>query len=121
VDNAGGTSSGAARSFYNSGVTDLASQLRVALEQFPRVKLIPFGWVAFLIFLYILAIGPGDYLFLKRVVKRMELTWLTFPAIVIGVSLLAYYAAYRLKGDDLLINKIDVVDVDQVSGLTRGR
>jgi hypothetical protein len=108
-------------SFYSSGVTDLASQLRVALEQFPRVKLIPFGWVAFLIFLYILAIGPGDYLFLKRVVKRMELTWITFPAIVATVSLLAYVAAYRLKGDDLLVNKIDVVDVDQVSGLTRGR
>ncbi|MDR3620066.1 MAG: hypothetical protein P4L85_12005 [Paludisphaera borealis] len=107
--------------FYASGVTDLASQLRVALEQFPRVKLIPFGWVAFLIFLYVLAIGPGDYLFLKRVVKRMELTWITFPAIVVVVSLLAYYAAYRLKGDDLLVNKIDVVDVDQVSGLTRGR
>ena len=31
-------------SFYSTGVTDLASQLRVALEQFPRVKLIPFGW-----------------------------------------------------------------------------
>jgi hypothetical protein len=108
-------------SFYSSGVTDLASQLRVALEQFPRVKLIPFGWVAFLIFLYILAIGPGDYLFLKRVVKRMELTWITFPAIVATVSLLAYYAAYRLKGNDLLVNKVDVVDVDQVSGLTRGR
>jgi len=108
-------------SFFNSGVTDLASQLRVALEQFPRVKLIPFGWVAFLIFLYILAIGPGDYLFLKRVVKRMELTWITFPAIVATVSLLAYFAAYRLKGDDLLVNKLDVVDVDQVSGLTRGR
>ena len=108
-------------SFYSTGVTDLASQLRVALEQFPGVKLIPFGWVAFLIFLYIVAIGPGDYLFLKRVVKRMELTWITFPAIVATVSLLAYYAAYQLKGNDLLVNKVDVVDVDQVFGLTRGR
>lgn len=107
--------------FYASGVTDLASQLRVALEQFPRVKLIPFGWVAFLIFLYILAIGPGDYLFLKKVVRRMELTWITFPLIVITTSLLAYYAAYQFKGNDLLINKVDLVDVDQVSGLTRGR
>ena len=120
-DNAVGPSLAGRGSFYSSGVTDLASQLRVALEQFPKVKLIPFGWVAFLIFLYILAIGPGDYLFLKWVLKRMELTWITFPAIVIGVSLLAYYAAYRLKGDELLVNKIDVVDVDQVSGLTRGR
>ena len=46
------------------------------------MKLIPFGWVAFFIFLYILLIGPGDYFFLKKVLKRMELTWITFPTIV---------------------------------------
>lgn len=112
--------SGAGR-FYRSGVTDLSSQLRVGLEQFPGVKLIPFGWVAFFIFLYILLIGPVDYFFLKKVVKRMELTWITFPAIVVAVSLLAYFAAYRLKGNDLLVNKVDVIDVDQTGGFVRGR
>ena len=101
-------------------MSDLSSQLRVALEQFPGVKLIPFGWVAFFIFLYILLIGPGDYFFLKKVLKRMELTWITFPAIVVTVSLVAYYAAYLLKGNDLLVNKIDVVDIDQAAGLARG-
>jgi hypothetical protein len=115
-----GASLGGAR-FYRSGVSDLSSQLRIGLEQFPGVKLIPFGWVAFFIFLYILLIGPGDYLFLKKVLKRMELTWITFPTIVITVSLLAYFAAFRLKGNDLLVNKVDVIDVDQVGGLIRGR
>ena len=85
------------------------------------MKLIPFGWVAFFIFLYILLIGPGDYFFLKKVLKRMELTWITFPTIVVTVSLLAYFAAYRLKGNDLLVNKVDVIDVDQAGGLVRGR
>ena len=51
----------------------------------------------------------------------MELTWITFPTIVITVSLLAYFAAYRLKGNDLLVNKVDVIDVDQAAGLVRGR
>ena len=88
-----------------------------ALEQFPGVKLIPFGWVAFFIFLYILLIGPGDYFFLKKVLKRMELTWITFPTIVVTVSLVAYYAAYVLKGNDLLVNKVDVVDIDQAAGV----
>lgn len=106
--------------FYRSGVTDLASQLRIALEQFPGVRLIPFGWVAFLILLYVLMIGPGDYFFLKKVVKRMELTWITFPTVVLSVSLLAYAAAYRFKGDDLLVNKVDVVDVDQGARRHRG-
>jgi hypothetical protein len=102
------------------GISDLSSQLRAALEQFPGVKLIPFGWVAFFIFLYILLIGPGDYFFLKKVLKRMELTWITFPTIVLTVSLIAYYAAYVLKGNDLLVNKVDLVDIDQQSGIARG-
>ena len=117
---AGALVGGGGRSFSRMGVTDLSSQLRVALEQFPGVKLIPFGWVAFFIFLYILMIGPGDYFFLKKVLKRMELTWITFPTIVVTVSLVAYYAAYLLKGNDLLVNKVDVVDVDQQAGLARG-
>jgi hypothetical protein len=115
----GGNIGGGSR-FYQSGVSDLSSQLRIALEQFPGVRLIPFGWVAFFIFLYILLIGPGDYFFLKKVLKRMELTWITFPTIVVTVSLVAYYAAYLLKGNDLLVNKVDVVDIDQPAGLTRG-
>jgi hypothetical protein len=117
----GGSRFGGGGRFTQSGVSDLASQLRIGLEQFPGVKLIPFGWVAFFIFLYILLIGPGDYFFLKKVLKRMELTWITFPTIVLSVSLLAYLAAYRLKGNDLLVNKVDVIDVDQPSGLVRGR
>ncbi len=106
--------------FGRYGITDLSSQVRAALEQYPGVKLIPFGWVAFFIFLYILLIGPGDYFFLKKVLKRMELTWITFPTIVLTVSLVAYYAAYMLKGNDLLVNKIDVVDIDQEAGIARG-
>jgi hypothetical protein len=110
----------AAGRLYQNNVSDLSSQLRKSLEQFSGVTLIPFGWVAFFIFLYILLIGPGDYFFLKKVVKRMELTWITFPTIVVTVSVLAYYAAYAVKGSELRINQVEVVDVDQPSGLVRG-
>jgi hypothetical protein len=61
-----------------------------------------------------------DYFLVKKVFKRMELTWVTFPTMVVGVSLAAYFTAYWLKGDELRINKIDVVDVDQASGSLRG-
>jgi hypothetical protein len=111
---------GGGRAIVQEGVSDLASQLRQALEQFPGVKLVPFGWVAFFIFLYILLIGPGDYLFLKKVVKRMELTWVTFPLIVVAVSLAAYLAAYAVKGKELRVNKVDVLDVDQASAAAGG-
>ena len=94
--------------------------VRRALDQFQGVTLIPFGWVAGFIVLYILLIGPGDYFFLKKVLKRMELTWITFPTIVITVSLLAYYAAYVVKGTDLRVNKMDVVDIDLETNRARG-
>jgi hypothetical protein len=91
------------------------------LEQFEGVPVISFGWVALFILLYILVVGPLDYLFLKKVVKRLELTWITFPTIVLAVSAAAYFTAYHLKGSELRINKLDVVDIDQQTGRTYGR
>src|SRR5208282_1429382 len=90
---------------------ELASQLRDGLETFSEVPVISFGWVALFILLYIVVIGPLDYLFLKFVLKRMELAWITFPAIVVTVSAVSYLVAYYLKGSDLKINKLDVVDI----------
>ena len=69
---------------------------------------------------YILLIGPGDYFFLRKLVGRMEWTWLTFPLVVVVVSVAAYVLAYRLKGDQLRVNQVDLVDVDAASGRVRG-
>ena len=62
------------------GYNDLAGQLRSALDRFDGVRLVPFWLVAGLIVVYLLLIGPGDYFFLRKLVGRMEWTWLTFPA-----------------------------------------
>ena len=91
---------------------ELGSQLLHALEDFQEVPVISFGWVALFILLYILIIGPLDYFFLKKVVKRLELTWITFPVIVLVISAAAYFTAYYVKGNDQRINKVDLVDID---------
>lgn len=91
---------------------DVAASLLGLLQAFPEVSNISFGWVALFIFVYIIVVGPLDYFFLKKVVKRLELTWITFPTVVLVVSVVAYFTAYALKGNDLLINKADVVDID---------
>lgn len=101
-------------------ISDLTGQLRNALDQFEGVRLVPFSVVAGLVFLYILLIGPGDFFLVKRLLKRMELTWITFPVMVLAVSLGAYLLAYYLKGDQLRINQVNLVDVDVKSGLVRG-
>src|SRR5262249_7684493 len=44
---------------------DLASQLQGRLDKFQDVSVISFGWVALFILIYIVIVGPLDYLFLK--------------------------------------------------------
>jgi hypothetical protein len=100
--------------------TDLSGQLRSALDEFIDVHTIPFSFVAILIIFYILLIGPGDYFFLRKVVRRMEWTWLSFPIIVVVVCGGAYMLAYYLKGDQMRVNQADLVDVDATSGFVRG-
>ncbi len=99
---------------------DLSGQLRSALDQFRGVRLVPFGVVAAALVVYIALIGPGDYFFLKRILRRMELTWVTFPATVLVVSLAAYAMTHWLKGSELRMNQADVVDVDVATGHVRG-
>jgi hypothetical protein len=101
---------------------ELAGELVRDLETFGDVPVVPFGWVAFFILLYVVLIGPLDYFILKKVFKRLEFTWITFPLVVLIVSVAAYFTAYRVKGDDLRVNKVDVVEIDlhqpQVYGTT---
>jgi len=97
---------------YSTKIDEFSGNLQGSLDFFEGVPVVSFGWVALFILIYIVLIGPVDYLFLKKVVKRLEWTWVTFPVIVITVSAGAYFAAYALKGRDLKMNKLDVVDVD---------
>jgi len=98
--------------------TDLASRLADALEKVPGVRVVPFWWVAVFILLYIVVVGPLDYLVLKKLMKRltgaerMEWTWFTFPSVVLLVSVGAYYLTFYLKGGELRINKVDLVEMD---------
>lgn len=107
--------------FHAHGEDGFATALKDYVDDFQEVPVISFGWVAVLIALYTLLIGPVEYLFLKKIVGRLELTWITFPFIVISVSAAAYFTAYAIKGDELRINKVDLVDVDPASGRVYGR
>ncbi|MEO2046146.1 MAG: hypothetical protein ABGX16_06180 [Pirellulales bacterium] len=92
---------------------DLTTQLRGALDQhFTDVETISFALVAILAIGYIGLIGPGDYFFLKRALRRMEMTWLTFPLIVVGTSVGAYWLATTSKGNQLRVAQIEIVDVN---------
>ena len=100
---------------------DIASWIDTGLSSFADVTVVPFSSVALLILVYIALIGPIDYFVLKRVFGRLELTWITFPLIVIGVSVASYFSAYWLKGDQLRVNRIEMLDVDTTTETLRGQ
>ncbi|MBY0456944.1 MAG: hypothetical protein K2V38_06380, partial [Gemmataceae bacterium] len=99
---------------------EAAVALRAHNDSFDGVPVVSFGWVAVLIVLYILVVGPVEYVFLKRVLGRLELTWVTFPLIALTASVLAYVSAAEIKGRDLKVNKLDVLDIDADSGQVCG-
>lgn len=102
------------------GYIDVAGQLRSALDQFAQVPVVPFSAVAALILLYAVVIGPLDYLLLRRLLGRMELTWLTFTVTVLLFSAGGVLLARTLKGNVLRANQVDIVDYDARDQLVRG-
>jgi hypothetical protein len=104
---------------YDYGYNDLAGQLRSALDQYEGVQVVSFLTLALMVLGYLLLIGPVDYLLVRRVFKRPELTWITFPTIVVVTSLGAYYLTVWLKGEELRVSQADVIDCDAATGTIR--
>jgi hypothetical protein len=102
------------------GYDDLSGKIRGRLDEFESVQLLPFWQVALLIVGYILLIGPIDYLLVHKLIGRAEWTWLSFPMMVVIACGGAYALGSSFKGDRLLLNQIDLVDVDVESGQVRG-
>jgi hypothetical protein len=59
---------------------------------------------------YVLAVGPVNFLVLHRL-KRRELAWVTIPAIIVIFSGLAYLGGYRLRGTQATLHRLSVVQV----------
>jgi hypothetical protein len=95
------------------GFDDIVGQLRTALDQFPHVKQIPFLVVAGLTLVYLTAIGPLDYLLLRKVLRgRMHWTWLTFPLLVVLFCTLAVFLVAGSRGSRILVNQVEIIDID---------
>jgi len=60
------------------------------------------------IILYIAAIGPLNYIFL-RIIKRRELAWVSIPVLAILFSSAAYLSGYFYRGSNPTLNRISVI------------
>jgi hypothetical protein len=114
------TSESRGSSISHFGYEDLIGQLRVPLDRFSAVRFVAFTWIAVLIGLYILLIGPGDYFFLKNVVGKMELTWITFPLLSLLFCGLAYGISQMTRPSSIQVNQLEIVDIDATTNAVRG-
>ncbi len=65
--------------------------------------------------LYLVLIGPVNYIILKKMDRR-EWSWFTIPALSVACALVIYGLGYRSKGSDLILNTISVVELNDDSG-----
>ena len=108
------------RQLTHTGITDLATQLQTAVEDFPGVPRPSHWWVMGLIAAYLLVIGPLDYYLCHHVLRRPELTWLTLPVLIGIGAFAALSAAERVNAKGLQFNQLDLVDIDSTTGALRG-
>jgi hypothetical protein len=102
------------------GYSDLAGQLRAALDQFPGVHVVNFTTVAILMMTYIVLIGPADYLFSQRLGIPRSITWITFPLVALLFCGIAWFFAGWSHGNRLRLNQAEIIDIDAERGQVRG-
>ncbi len=110
----------AGQSLMQLGYNDLAGQLRSALDRFENVKGMSFTFVMILLVAYLAIVGIGDWLLTHKLLKRPQLTWVTFPCWVLLFCLLAAIIARQTQVDDLIVNQAELIDIDTVDGTARG-
>jgi hypothetical protein len=65
-------------------------------------------YICFWIVLYIVAIGPANYLVL-RFIKRRDFAWVTIPGLAILFSMVAYFSGYFYRGMTPTLNRLTVI------------
>lgn len=72
-----------------------------------------------ILLIYIVLIGPADYYLLKKI-GRMSWTWITFTLIVVLFGVGTFWFAYQMKGDQLRLHRVDLIDIDVAGKMVRG-
>lgn len=99
----------------STGINDLATQLFAIQDDFASVhRLTPWFVMGLLVGLLIL-VGPVDYLIVQHLLKRPYSTWVTFPAMLLIVTLLASVLAAKSNGTQTRVNQLDILNYDMES------
>lgn len=113
---------GTTRPSWGYGFTEQWDYARGAVAAVPGVSLPSTLVLCGFLGLYILLIGPVNFIVLTRL-KRRELAWFTIPALIILFSAVAYVTGFQLRGSRAILHRLAVVeswqgeDTAQIDGL----
>lgn len=116
---AGSEEKSAGQRISHSGITELATQFQIGMETIPEVGDRSTLRVLGLVLFFLLIIGPLDYFLVHRILKKPGMTWLSFPAIVIGAGVLAGSVAGGANGQDIRSKMCELIDLDADGGFAR--
>ncbi len=85
-----------------------ANALFYALQNLPALALPSIRWLGALLIVYIVLVGPVNYVVLRRL-RKLEWGWLTIPALTLLFSVGAFALGYRMRGGDVIINQISII------------
>lgn len=94
------------------------SQIYYALTNLPSLDLPSIRFLGLLLIGYILLVGPVNY-FLLRWRDRLAWAWITIPLLTVIFSGLAYGLGFSLRGGDIIINQISIIEMGQAGQAKR--
>ncbi len=92
-----------------------SEQMGYALSNLPALDLPSVRGLGLLLGLYVLLVGPVNYVVLRRL-RRLDWAWVTIPALTLAFSLGGYGLGYRLRGSDVIINQISIIPLSPEEG-----
>lgn len=93
------------RGFLDTGATATAVAVLPEIELLPPV-LQMLGYIV----AYIALIGPLNYIVLSRI-NRREWAWFTIPLFIVAFSIMAWTVGFNLRGNNLILSRLNVVQV----------
>jgi hypothetical protein len=103
------TASGGQQPSWDDGFSYWTAAREATLTTFSNVLPTFFQLCGFLL-IYIVLLGPFNYLVLKRL-NRREWAWFTIPVMIVVFSALAYRVGFNLRGSAPTVNRLTVVQV----------
>jgi len=88
-----------------------ANSIYYALQNLPALELPAIRGLAGLLIIYIVLVGPVNYLVLRRL-RKLAWGWITILVLTLAFSAGAFAFSFSLRGGDVIINQISVIAFD---------